>query len=1113
MFYKMIEAKRNEWLASETCTVKAVIDYIVKTGQMRDAQVEAIKTYLFLKIACSCKPLAELFCEGAFNTLDLDDSEVSHSTREYLKVNKAAAALFEYACLTNDAGEQVSPKLEQQIRKAPESIDYGKFFLDAFYDLSYTDYLFSLPMGAGKTYLMAAFIYLDLYFARNEPKNSAFAHNFIIFAPSGLKSSVVPSLKTIQNFDPTWVIPEPAASELKRTISFEVLDQSKTAKKSNKTKNPNVQKIANHQPLSELFGLVAVTNAEKVILDRIQESQGQINLFEESDDEKDRQANELRNLIGKLPALSIFIDEVHHAVSDEIKLRAVVTHWAENDTVNSVIGFSGTPYLEKAEKITVVDNLSVATAEITNIVYYYPLINGVGNFLKRPVVKIAELADSSRIIEAGVREFFETYKDTVYANGTVAKLGIYCGTIEKLEELVYPLVAKIAAECGFGSDAILKFHKGNKQYPQPADSQMQFDSLDKAISKIRVVLLVQIGKEGWDCRSLTGIILSQEGDCPKNMVLQTSCRCLRQVDKNAPETALIYLNDSNADKLNAQLQQQHRISLKEFTEASHGKTEIKRYDRTAYLKLPKIDFYQFKVNYETQIVEPAAPESKIPVAADEAKVSDDIIKTTDLTMETQNIKVDDTERGTEQATFATWLLRIVKGSFGSLTMQELSRYSDLLREVYLTVTYERDGVRYYSSRYNHAMVEANIRKAFCEKRTFHTKEELIPEEASLLNIANFTPTVHTEKPDDYYPAQDLVERIILDDKGMYDHIDVIRAPNKKRHFELGSDITITANNHHFNVNYKFQGTLQEQIREMKLISAMMQKQPIYIGKVLMPVFSSLDFHGHTLDEVSNRLSALLRADATLKKLHVQKDLSLGSLTDKETSNLNYLVDGILDGSTVPLKCSEQPAVGKISIGNITLLLVLKKADNKTGCFIRNFFEIDDLVLTGKDASPEHGTRVSPYVLMTAEQLETIDNVDLSEIVPSIQKQPYSTIYGEHIVLLILELLKLYDRRKDTTILDVVIQLLDFLSEKDFSQVDLYQINRLQTEKRRRKLNPEEIQYLSSMKSKGIPAQYQLAANILLESFYEAQLIYDQLCPEEKEVFASYPIMNLWKSKG
>lgn len=30
MFYKMIEAKRNEWLASDNCTVKGVINYIEK---------------------------------------------------------------------------------------------------------------------------------------------------------------------------------------------------------------------------------------------------------------------------------------------------------------------------------------------------------------------------------------------------------------------------------------------------------------------------------------------------------------------------------------------------------------------------------------------------------------------------------------------------------------------------------------------------------------------------------------------------------------------------------------------------------------------------------------------------------------------------------------------------------------------------------------------------------------------------------------------------------------------------------------------------------------------------------------------------------------------------
>ena len=765
MFYKMIEQARDRWYATPECTVADLINYMTQKGNLRDAQIEAIKTYLYLKVACNCQSLKKLFCQGLFNTLDLDDLEISKSTREFLKSRKAAAALLEYALLTNEAGDQVSPKLEQQIKKSPESIDYEQVFTDAFYGVSYTDYLFSLPMGAGKTYLMAAFIYLDLYFASQEPNNPAFAHNFIVFAPSGLKSSVVPSLKTIQKFDPSWVIPEPAASALKRQISFEVLDQGKTANKSNKTKNPNVQKIANHQPLSELFGLVAVTNAEKVILDRIQENKGQLSFFEESDDEKDRQANELRNLIGKLPGLAVFIDEVHHAVSDEIKLRAVVNRWAENDTVNSVVGFSGTPYLEKAEKIAIADKLSVATAEITNIVYYYPLIAGVGNFLKRPVVKISDIADSSVIIEAGVREFLDSYKDTVYADGLVAKLGIYCGTIEKLEEVVYPLVSRIVTEYGLSADVILKFHKGNKQYPQPADSQMQFDTLDNPISRVRIVLLVQIGKEGWDCRSLTGIILSQEGDCPKNMVLQTSCRCLRQVEKGMPETALIYLNDTNADKLNAQLQQQHRISLKEFQEAGSDSKVLKRYDRTKYLKLPKIDFYQLRVNYVTQQLEAANPVRDIPNADKGSKLAQAVVKTTDLTMETQTIQVVDEERGTVPATFCAWLMEIVKGSFGTLNMTCLKPHEDKLRVLFEAITYKRDGSRYYSSKFDRHVVEANVRKAFCDRRSFTTTEELIPQESSLLNIANFTTTVATTTPEDYYPKQDLVERIIQDDKG------------------------------------------------------------------------------------------------------------------------------------------------------------------------------------------------------------------------------------------------------------------------------------------------------------------------------------------------------------
>ena len=122
MFYKMIERARDRWYASQECTVADLIKYMMQQGYLRDAQIEAIKTYLYLKVACNCQSLKKLFCQGSFNTLALDDLELSKSTREFLKSRKAAAALLEYALLTNEAGDQVSPKLEQQIKKSPESI-------------------------------------------------------------------------------------------------------------------------------------------------------------------------------------------------------------------------------------------------------------------------------------------------------------------------------------------------------------------------------------------------------------------------------------------------------------------------------------------------------------------------------------------------------------------------------------------------------------------------------------------------------------------------------------------------------------------------------------------------------------------------------------------------------------------------------------------------------------------------------------------------------------------------------------------------------------------------------------------------------------------------------
>lgn len=788
MFYKLIERKRNKWLAERQCPVTALLRYILQRGMLRDAQIEAIKTYLYLKIACGNKSLAQLFIDGAFNTMtaaELDELPLSVAARTCLKQNKAALALYEYASLQDEKGQVLSEKVMQAIKTAPESIAYEKVWRDAFYGVSYTDYLFSLPMGAGKTYLMAIFIYLDLYFATNEPLNPAFAHNFIIFAPSGLKSSVVPSLKTIKNFDPSWVIPEPAASNLRRQLIFEVLDQSRTEKKSNKVKNPNVQKLALHQPFTDLFGLVAVTNAEKVILDRVQADKGgNIKLFEDSADEKDRLANELRSLIGKIPQLAIYIDEVHHAVSDEIKLRAVVNKWSESGNLSSVIGFSGTPYLDKKEKLAVTDSLSVATQEISNIVYYYSLVNGIGNFLKKPEVKIAQNAASSEIVEAGVRLFLDRYKDKVYSNGCCAKLAIYCGRIEKLEEEIYPVVERVVRAYGLDpEEAVLKFHEGNKEYKPVEGAKLQFATLDNAISRIKIVLLVQIGKEGWDCTSLTGVILSQAGACPNNMVLQTSCRCLRQVDKNTQETALIYLNESNGELLNKQLKKQHHIDLQEFERGGLANNIVlERYNRTEYLHLPSVEFYQLNVRYETFTQdEDAHTAERILAAAGEA-LAKEVYVTTQVDFSGMGVHdvverygydkpecdADYFVRYGRVTTFNSWLYAISKGSFGSVTVKMLRAYEKELRKLFKKITVTDGEVVRFSGKFKIDEINSNIRKAFYPVRDFVVKEEKLPQEAKLLRVEHFTPQVTTNAADvrKFMPEQKMVQEIVAADKGI-----------------------------------------------------------------------------------------------------------------------------------------------------------------------------------------------------------------------------------------------------------------------------------------------------------------------------------------------------------
>ena len=125
MFYEMIKRKRDAWLAQPDCPVLATIQAMISAAQtgrgLRDIQIDAIKTYLFLKIGCGNRPLAELFSSGAFTTLELNDSMIlSGRAREHLASHPASLALLEFALQKEEEAKDVlAPALAKLLSSEP----------------------------------------------------------------------------------------------------------------------------------------------------------------------------------------------------------------------------------------------------------------------------------------------------------------------------------------------------------------------------------------------------------------------------------------------------------------------------------------------------------------------------------------------------------------------------------------------------------------------------------------------------------------------------------------------------------------------------------------------------------------------------------------------------------------------------------------------------------------------------------------------------------------------------------------------------------------------------------------------------------------------------------
>lgn len=762
MLYKLVERRKQEWLKSPDFPLHDIFDYIHKTGKLRKPQIEALETYLFLKIEGGNRPLPELLGEGFFTTdkdLDeLDDLPISHNLRQLLKQDKAAMGLYQFARL-NDLTD-----LQKEMQENHAEINFQDVINKLFYGISYTDYLMSLPMGAGKTFLIAAIIYLDLYFYHNEP-NGNFARNFLVLIPNALKSSIGPSLKNIEKFDPTWILPEEVAHKIQTNIRIDVLDKKKESKNSMRTSNPNALKVmhATHDGFNHVF----IVNAEKIILDNYDDNLQEIPKINSNGPKYDR-ANELRSSLSQLPQLGIFVDEVHHVhTSDhkEIKLRGVINKWNEEkaNNISYMLGFSGTPYLPQTNSVQVSKRMTYKMKNITNTVYHYPLFDAIEGFLKRPEIKITAQLKRDEIIRRGVEDFIEKFGDKIYLDGSIAKLAIYCPSIEVLEEEVYPLLfTKLKIPAG----EILRFHKGNNRYSLPAENETHFLSLDMPDSPHRFVLLVKVGREGWDCRSLTGVILSQEGDCSRNLVLQTCCRCLREMDKG-DERALIWLNSKNAGYLEDQLNKEQDTGISEINKAQRiGSEVIGSTSRMKFLDLNQISYYKLQITYQDISEEKDTnTDKKLKQLLKDLKkgkyrgyatIQDtEIDKNSKLSRKAK--EAAEVTHG-DTAVFSHWLVKLSKDSFGLIATRQLLEYETLLKQIFTMITLPNGKSNDWNLSYELEEVYKLVRLSFHKKRNIKYNEIYDEVASDLLNDAKLKSIKRDTKH--IYPSEEQTFNII-----------------------------------------------------------------------------------------------------------------------------------------------------------------------------------------------------------------------------------------------------------------------------------------------------------------------------------------------------------------
>lgn len=564
---------------------------------LRTPQFEALEMYVFVKEFLNNQKVKDMFADWAKHKGKFEN-------REGFQIQKNRDGIFQ-GTFFDDMTEEVYNDVFDMLKNQ---------------DQEYPNYIYALTMGTGKTILMATCIFYEFILASKFPKDSRFCHNALVFAPD---KTVLESLREIKTFDLAKVIPSEYVNFLVGNLKFHYLDDTSTTLNTIDGSDFNII-ISNTQKI-----ILKEVHKEKTAVDKLMnDSYEQMKLelegmddftkelygdLDSLKDEKEVTANQRFEKIIRLTQLGVYVDEAHHLFGTDLKssLSDTSKETSLRYTINKIAqvlekratklvacyNYTGTPY---------VDNRI-----LPEVVYTYGLKEAISNgFLKQVEIQGYGNVKNEEFLRKILKDFFEYYGDNLY-EGLKPKIAIFGAEVAEVTNVIKPMVEGILNDMGIDLSTIL-VNVGDSTITKDSDI-MDFNNLDVVGtegSKKQVILLVNKGREGWNCRSLFSVALYRS---PKSkiFVLQSTMRCLRSIT-DCQQLAHVYLSQDNYEILDDELKKNFNVDIKSVS----GKFVADKNDYVVKIVPPVKELHLEEITKTYELIERALTESGISLKVD-----------------------------------------------------------------------------------------------------------------------------------------------------------------------------------------------------------------------------------------------------------------------------------------------------------------------------------------------------------------------------------------------------------------------------------------------------------------------------------------------------------------